>query len=206
MAGLRVRLAWVLLAVGCALNAQAEKADRAKPIHFQADRLVDDGIKQESVITGDVILTKGSILVRADQVIVREDPQGYQHAVLTALPGKRAFFREKREGGDDEFIEGEAEAIEYDGQADSVKLIRRGVFRQWRGATLGGETAGAVIRYNNLTSLFQVDGDATGAAGSVGARRGRMRGMLVPRLVQEPPQAADGIQLRATPAVEEHRD
>jgi lipopolysaccharide export system protein LptA len=185
---------------GCAL---AEKADRAKPINFQADRLVSDGVRQESVITGNVIMTKGSILVRADQVIVRDDPQGYQHAVLTAWSGKRAFFREKREGGDDEFIEGEAEVIEYDGYADSVRLIRGSVLRQWRGETLSGETAGGIIRYNNLTSQVQVDGDA---AGSAGALRGRMRGMLMPRRMQEPKAAVDGIELRAAPAMPAYRD
>jgi len=35
---------------------------------------------------------------------VRQDPEGYQYGVATAEPGKRAFYRQKREGLD-EFIE-----------------------------------------------------------------------------------------------------
>ena len=52
---------------------------------------------------------------------MRADPDGYQYGVATAQPGKLATFRQKRDGVD-EYIEGEAERIEYDGKADTVTL------------------------------------------------------------------------------------
>jgi lipopolysaccharide export system protein LptA len=51
--------------------------------------------------------------------------------VVTAAPGQRAFFRQKRDG-DNEFIEGESETIEYDGKADVFKLIKDARLRRLR--------------------------------------------------------------------------
>jgi lipopolysaccharide export system protein LptA len=69
-------------------------------------------------------VTKGSIVMRGAQLDVRQDNAGNQFGVLKAEPGKRAFFRQKRDtrpGAVDEYMEGEAELIEYDGKADTVR-------------------------------------------------------------------------------------
>ena len=42
---------------------------------------------------------------------------------MAQLFGNRAFFRQKRDG-ENEYIEGESETIEYDGRADVFKLIK----------------------------------------------------------------------------------
>ena len=71
-----------------------------------------------------VIITIGvSILIRGARIDVRQDAEGYQHGVIVAEAGKRAFFRQKRDGLD-EFIEGEGDTIEYDGKADTVNVPR----------------------------------------------------------------------------------
>src|ERR1035437_5247999 len=93
-------LAWLS---PCAL---AEKADRDKPMNVEVDALRYDDLKQTSVFTGNVVLTKGSILIRGGKVVVHQDPQCYQFGLVTAVPGRSAFFRQKREGVD-EYIEGE---------------------------------------------------------------------------------------------------
>lgn len=112
----------LLTAMACTLGvAHAEKADRAKPMNIEADALRHDELKQTSVFTGRVVMTKGSIVLRGGRLDVRQDADGYQYGVVTAEPGKRAFFRQKRDtlpGAPDEFIEGESETIEYDGKAD----------------------------------------------------------------------------------------
>src|SRR5262249_35679051 len=96
-----------------AAPAGAEKADRNKPMNVEADALRYDDLKQTSVFTGKVVVTKGTILIRGARIDVRQDPEGYQYGVVTAEPGKLAFYRQKREGVD-EFVEGEGETIEYD--------------------------------------------------------------------------------------------
>lgn len=166
--------------------AHAERADRDKPMNIEADALRHDELKQTSVFTGNVVMTKGSIVLRGAQLDVRQDGEGYQHGVVKAEAGKRAFFRQKRDtapGAPEEFVEGEAEVIEYNGRTDDVKLIRRGQLRRYTGGKLSDDIMGSVITYNNLTDVFTVDGEkrsnlpSSAPAGS----GGRVRAILAPK-------------------------
>lgn len=162
----------------CAGLASAENADRNKPMNVEADSLRFDELKQTSVFSGRVILTKGTILIRGARIDVRQDPQGHQFGLVTAEPGKLAFFRQKREGLE-EYIEGEGELIEYDGLADAVKFVHSAQLRRYRGATLSDEFTGGVIHYNNTTDVFSIDG-APPKGGSVPSS-GRVRATLTPK-------------------------
>jgi lipopolysaccharide export system protein LptA len=175
---------WLALA---ALPAGAEKADRNKPMNIEADTLRYDDLQQTSVFTGKVVVTKGTIVIRGAKMTVRQDPEGYQFGVVTAEPGKQAFFRQKRDGVD-EFIEGEAETIEYDGRADKVKFIGRAEMRRLQGAVMADETSGAVITYDNSNDQFTVDGGAPSATPSNPG--GRVRATLAPRSTASAPAAA----------------
>jgi len=192
------------LCAGCALlggAAHAEKADRNKPINIESDALRYDDLKQISIFSGKVVLTKGSILIRGAQIEVRQDPEGYQFALVTAEPGQLAFFRQKREGAE-EYIEGESETIEYDGRADVVRLLRSAQLRRLRGATVADVVSGNVIQYNNTTDVFTVDGGAAKAGGG-----GRVRAVLTPKTESEaaPPATQPGPALRSSDAVSKER-
>jgi lipopolysaccharide export system protein LptA len=184
-------LAVVLALSGVATGAHAEKADRDKPMNVESDALRYDDLKQVSIFSGNVVLTKGTILIRGSQIEVRQDPEGYQFGLVTGAPGKQAFFRQKRDGID-EYIEGEGDTIEYDGKADTVRFIKKAQMRRLRGAVLADEVTGAVILYENLTDRFTVDGTPKTAT----APAGRVRAMLTPK-----PQAGVGAAAAAvTPA------
>ncbi len=169
-----------LSALCFAPGVHAEKADRNKPMNVEADSLRHDDLSQTSVFTGQVVATKGTILIRGARLQVRQDPEGYQYGVVTADPGKRAFWRQKREGAD-EYIEGEGTTIEYDGKADRVKFIGRAEMRRYRGAVLADETQGSVITYENTTDVFTVDGTPLGARQPSASAGGRVRAVLSPR-------------------------
>lgn len=178
MKNLTNSLVLLLVLLGCAGGALAEKADRNKPMNIEADALRYDDLKQVSVFTGAVTLTKGSIQIRGAQLEVRQDPEGFQFGVVTGSAVSPAFFRQKREGVD-EFIEGEGEVIEYDGRADTVKFIRKAQLRRLRGAVVADEITGGMVVYDNLSDTFSVDGNASKAVGS--APSGRVRAMLTPK-------------------------
>jgi lipopolysaccharide export system protein LptA len=167
--------------------AHAEKADRDKPMNAEADALRYDDLRQTSVFTGNVVITKGTTLIRGARVDVSQDAEGYQQAVVTAGPNKLAYYKSKRDGVD-EYIEGEAEVIEYDSRADTVKFIRRAILRRYVGATLADETSGALIRYDNTTDVFTVDsgGQPVRTAANPG---GRVRATLAPRANASAPSA-----------------
>jgi len=183
--------------------ASAENADRDKPMNIEADALRYDDVRQTSVFTGAVVLTKGTILIRGDKLEVRQDPQGYQYGLVTGTPEQRAFFRQKREGVD-ETIEGEGVTIDYDGQLDTVKFSGQAQLRRYLGARLNDEFNAGIIVYNNTTSVFTLDGvpaaGSPGAAGQPGTRVGRVRAMLTPKTESAPePAPASSAPLRSTP-------
>ncbi len=183
---------WLSLAL-VASSTWAERADRLQPMNIEADALRYDDAQQTSVFTGNVVITKGSIVIRGQRVDVRQDPQGNQFGVVLGTPERRAFFRQKREGLD-EYIEGEALRIEYDSRAETVRFTDQAVLRRFRGTVLNDEARGASILYDGTRETFSVDG-----AGPRGATpdnpTGRVRAMLTP------PPAADAASPPPSPSV-----
>ena len=177
------------LVLGLSAPARAEKADRSKPMNIEADALRYDDVRQVSVFTGKVQLTKGSIVIRGAQLEVRQDPDGYQFGRVTGSAEQPAFYRQKREA-QEEFIEGEAETITYDGKADTVTFSNKAQLRRFRGNVLADEITGGTIVYANLTDMFVVDGNA-GAPGS--GTGGRVRVTLSPK----PEQASSAPATKA---------
>lgn len=183
----------LLLCVACAIGVgavHAEKGDGKQPMNIEADALRYDDLKQTSVFTGNVVLRRGSIVIRGARVEVRQDPQGYQYGVVTAAPGERAYFRQKRDG-EDEYIEGESETIEYDGRADVFKLLNHAELRRLRGTQVADVVTGGVIQYDSLKDVFTVDG-------SPRQGDGRVRATLTPRNEKVAPAPAQpGVPLRS---------
>jgi lipopolysaccharide export system protein LptA len=181
--------------------ALGERADRYKPTHVEADRMEYDDLKQVNVFTGSVVLTKGSIMLRGDRLVVRQDPEGYQHGSAT---GRLAMFRQKRDGVD-EWIEGYGEEIEYDGRNETVRFLRQAKVRRLEGTRVVDEIEGAVIVYDARTERFEVDGSGT-AAGGAASGSGRVRVTIQPRLgdpgaAAPGPAGAGSVPLRPAPAL-----
>lgn len=155
-------------------GAHAERADRNQPLHAEANSLRYDDVRQTSVFTGNVVITKGTILIRGDRVDVRQDAQGNQFGVVSGKPGS---FRQKREGLD-EHIEGLAERIDYDSMSETVTFTGAAVLRRYKGTQLNDETVGGVIIYNSGNDTFSVEGGAGNRTANNPS--GRVRAMLTP--------------------------
>jgi lipopolysaccharide export system protein LptA len=195
-------LGFALALAGAGLAAQAEQADRNKPMNIEADSMRYDDLKQTSVFTGNVLVTKGTIVVRGDRIDVRQDPEGYQYGVVTMnTPGKLAYFKQKRNTGTDEWIEGQGEVIEYDSRADNVKFIRQAVMRRLIGSTPNDESSGPLIVYDQSNDTFTVNGAGLPPnAGVASQPGGRVRAVLTPKPATPPvlPGAKPGTGLRST--------
>ena len=179
---------FALVLAALAPLAQAEKADRTKPMNIEADAMRYDDLKQTSVFTGNVVVTKGTIIIRGTRIDVRQDPEGYQYGVVTAAPGKLAYYKQKRDAGTDEWIEGESEVIEYDSRADNVKFIRRAVMRRLYGATVNDESSGPLIVYDQSNDTFSVNGSSLPPnAGVAAPPGGRVRAILTPKSAASAP-------------------
>ena len=158
-------------------------------MNIESDALRYEDQRQLSTFTGRVVATKGTIVMRGARLEVRQDAAGNQFGVMYAEPGKRAFFRQKREALD-EFIEGEGEVIEYDSKADTVRFLRRAEMRRLAGATLQDQVTGPVIVYNNTTEVYTVDAAPRTAAGAAATPGERVRATLAPRGIPASPTPA----------------
>ncbi len=180
----------VLLAAGPAI---AEKGDRFKPLNVEADQPGKiDLLNQHVVFTGNVVVTKGTMTIRAGRIEVRETPDGYHSAVAIGAPGKPATFRQKRDGVD-EWIEGEAERLEYDGKTDTIRFVTNAAVRRLRGSTVADEIAGNVVSYDSIGEVFSVSGGAAATPTNPG---GRVRAVLTPR--EGSPAAAEAAAAAAS--------
>lgn len=159
-----------LFALLAPATALAELADRDKPINLEADTVTVDDATKISTYQGNVQLTQGTLLIRADKLVVTEDATGLQHATAYGNP---ASFRQKREGLD-EYVEGYGLRIEYDGKNDKVELLTQA--RMKRGQD---EVRGNYISYDAKTEFFQALGGGKEAA--PGKEKGRVRAVIQPK-------------------------
>ncbi|MDR7380293.1 lipopolysaccharide export system protein LptA [Rhodoferax ferrireducens] len=151
-------------------------------MNVESDAMRYDDLKQTNVFTGRVVMTKGTIIIRGARVDVRQDAEGNQFGVVTAEPGKLAYFKQKREGLD-EYIEGEGETIEYSSKLDNVRFIKRAVMRRLVGSKVNDEITGGLIVYDNTTDVFTVDNNL----GGQNTQNGRVRAMLTPKAAASAP-------------------
>ena len=172
---LRALAAALLLGAGVA--AQAEKADRSKPMVVEADKPGSVDLQRQVVVfNGNVVIAQGTMQIRADRVEVRETPDGFRTAVAIGVPGRQASYRQKRDGVD-ETVEGVADRIEYDSRADTLRLVGNGAVRRLRAGVVADEILGALIVWDNNAELFSVQGGASSPANPTG----RVRAVLAPR-------------------------
>jgi lipopolysaccharide export system protein LptA len=195
-----VLLAGLLL--GALGPAAAERSDRNKPMVVEADRSgAIDLQRQVLVYAGNVVISQGSMLLRAERVEMRELPDGNRAASATGLPGSPATWRQKRDGLD-ETVEGAADRIEFDGRADTLRFVGNSVVRRLRGGAVADEITGAVIVWDNLAEVFSVQGGAP----TVSNPTGRVRAVLSPRgQAAAPAASAPGAPLSPSRSLGERR-
>jgi lipopolysaccharide export system protein LptA len=187
-AAMKPFIALVLLLVGALpWSAHAEKADRSKPLTIEADQPGTlDLIKRVVVFNGNVVLTQGTMTIRADRVEIRERPDGHRSAVAMGGGARPASFSQKRDGVD-ETIQGTAERIEYDSRGDVVRFAGDAQVRRLRGGEPADQVSGAVITYDSGNETFSVQGAPNGADGAAsGAAGTRVRVVITP-----PPEIPD---------------
>lgn len=180
-------LSFLLLAIiFCYTPASfAERADRDKPVHLEADQVLIDDAKQISTFNGNVKLTQGTLLILGDRIVVVQDQEGFKHG--TAY-GNTASFRQKREGLD-EYVEGYGERIEYDTRAETLDL-----YVQARLKRDMDEVRGEHITYSAKTETLQV---YSGETAPESESPKRVRAVLQPKPKQEgEPPAADALPIK----------
>jgi lipopolysaccharide export system protein LptA len=173
-------------------TANAELADRTKPVNLEADSVTVDDIHKTSVYVGSVVLIQGTMLLRADRIEVSENGEGFNKAVAY---GKPVYFRQKRDKVD-EYVEGYASRIDMDSKANMVYLTGDAKLKKGE-----DELRGHTMTYNTTSEVFEAKNDPTQAAKNPNAAPSRVRAVIRPKVKTETPVVAQPpLPLRATPA------
>jgi lipopolysaccharide export system protein LptA len=163
----------LLALLACAFPAAAEKADRDQPTQIEANRMTSDDVRRVTMFEGNVVLTKGTVTIRADRIVVRQDADGFQTSTATGAPARFRQRQDPKDGKEGEWIEGEALRIEVDDRKSTVELIDKA--RVLRG---GDEVVGNHIHVDQRSDFFSVSAGKDGAPGAPG---GRVRAILQPK-------------------------
>ena len=163
----RALLALLLLGPAAAL---ADKSDRDKPTQIEANRMSADDARRLTIFEGAVVLTRGTITLRADRIVVRQDAEGYQFSSAT---GKPVRFRQRQDPKPPDtegvWVEGEAMRMEMDDRSGKIEL-----FDNARVNRDGDEVTGNYIFVDQRSEFFSVD------AGK-GAPGGRVKAVIQPK-------------------------
>ena len=152
------------------LAASGEKADRDKPTQVEANRMSADDARRLNVFEGDVVVTKGTIRLTAERLVVRQDAEGFQSASATGRPAR---FRQRQDPKPGEregiWVEGEALRIELNDREQKIELFDSA--RVNRG---GDEVAGDYIFVDQRSDFYQV-------SSGKGAAKGRVKAVIQPK-------------------------
>ena len=184
--------AFLLTAI--ALPAQAEKADREKPMNVEADRMSMDDIKKIQIFEGNVIVTQGTMQILTNKLVVTQDADGFQKGVATGGAGGLARFKQKRDGVD-EYMEGEAERVEHDTREEKTEFFIRGWVKNGQ-----DEVKGPYISYDALTEKYLVTNGSGGQKTATGAAQARVRAIIQPKGKNAAPEEKKGEPLTLKPA------
>jgi lipopolysaccharide export system protein LptA len=184
----RLFLATLLLLGGS--QAHAERADRNQPMMLEANKVTMDDVRGIKILEGDVLLSQGTLNIRASKIVVTEDAYGFQKGVAFGDGKARAHFRQKREGRD-EYIEGEADRIEYDTRTEIAELFQHAWVRSG-----DDQLKGDYIWYDSIAEKYLV---TAGENRDPKAAPPRVRAVIQPRSKSDAPPtegAPSGLQLK----------
>ncbi len=176
---IRHYLMFSVMACMLAGSALAERADRDKPTNIEANQMLYDESKQLNTFIGNVVVTRGTLVMHGEKLILKKDSAGYQFGTLFAPTGGTATFRQKRDGGKDLWMEGyAADRIEYDTKNEVAKLFKRSKVKMLDGSKVTDEVEGEFISYDTRTEFYTANNTVSGES-KPGA--GRVRAIIQPR-------------------------
>lgn len=173
-----ISAAIAVAALQAPLSAHAEKADKDKPTEIESNRMMSDEARRMSIFEGSVVLTKGTLVVHADRLVVRQDADGFQHVTATGNPVRFRQRADSKDGKEGAWIEGEAKRMEFDERDDKLEL-----FDNARVSRDKDVVRGNYISLDQRSGFYSVTGGAD-------APQGRVRAVLQPK--KEPAAAAPG--------------
>jgi lipopolysaccharide export system protein LptA len=163
----------VALAALMAPSVHAEKADKDKPTNIESNRMSSDDTRRMNLFEGNIVLTKGTLTVRADRIVVHQDAEGFQFTTATGMPVRFRQRQDPKDGKEGGWMDGEAQRIEMDDRNEKIEL-----FDHARVNRDGDEVTGNYIFVDQRSDFFSVN------AGK-GAPGGRVKAVIQPKAASD---------------------
>jgi len=118
-------------------GAMALATDRNQPIELEADTADIDDLKGISIYTGNVILTQGSLVIKAYKLTLYNDNNKELEKAVAVGNNKLATFKQRPEGKDQD-LRARAETMIYFLKKDKIHLLKKAHVEQ-SGDTFSGD-------------------------------------------------------------------
>ncbi|TAN28220.1 MAG: lipopolysaccharide transport periplasmic protein LptA [Castellaniella sp.] len=140
-----------------------------------SDTLHYDDVSKTSTFTGNVVLTRGAMTLRADQLVTHEDAQGNQSGTATAGKGGLVNIRQENPEKFETLI-GTGNRADYDGKTGDVTLIGQATVTRMICGQAFDNVRGARIVYHQKAGTYEAFGGKDSAAAG-----GRVRSLAQPQ-------------------------
>ncbi|MDY3331848.1 MAG: lipopolysaccharide transport periplasmic protein LptA [Pelistega sp.] len=150
-----------------------KKADEPETL-ILSDSLSYDDTNKTSNFKGNVILTRGLMRLTADEVNLKEDAKGFQHATATVKGAKKVTIYEERPENY-ETIHAEGLTATYNGETEVVRLVGQSIVTRSVCGKVVDVLRGDIVTYNSKNSTYSATG------GPNAPDRGRVRSLVQAR-------------------------
>ena len=174
--------------VSCLLpfHAFGLRSDRDQPIKMSSDQADLNDVTQEYVLTGNVILIKGSLRIEGDKAVVLVDPEGYQKISVIAPPNQLAKFNQRLDGSGNENTEGYGDLIFYDEKKEQLLIKGNALAKKRSGTKLLDQIEADAIEYALDTEKYRATNSPS---------KNRVRTIISPSREQETVKLTDQKKL-----------
>jgi lipopolysaccharide export system protein LptA len=163
----RTCLSFLLACLLLPLQSLALSTDKDQPMNIEADRVDIDDEKGVSTFRGNVVITRGSMLIKGDVVVVYRDKAKNLDKVHST--GNLAHFQQRPDNKPDDVI-AEGQELFYDAVKEVLNIRRQGKVVQ------GGDTfRGEHIVYDSKRDKVEARGNKNG-----NGKKGRVQMTLQP--------------------------
>ena len=140
------RLRWGMLLVlsFVIMPSYSLKGDDKKPIQIDADSATVDQKTFVSEFIGNVVITKGSLIVHADKGVASQDKEGSRTIILYGRP---VSFEQMEDDGVK--VVGQGDKFEYNSKSNLAVLTGRARVRKGK-----SEVIGDALTYNTQTQVY----------------------------------------------------
>jgi lipopolysaccharide export system protein LptA len=191
-----IRTALLCLAAATG-TAWAAKADRTRPLVIDAGdgAIVGDKSPGRVEVQGPVLVSKGSLLMRAARLVATDVGGGYRVQALAAEGGAVQIGMDLEQPGTR--MEAQAEQVDYEEVSGLLRLTGNARLRQLAGGQMQRELTGNQIVFDTVKEAVLADGKPQ--AGKPG--EGGLRMILMPPAAASAAAAASGVPLQVAPAL-----